>query len=102
MFGIGWAEFVFLAIAALLVLGPEKLPDAARQLGKWMRDLRAASSDLRREFQSEFDDTGFDSLSRFTDFDTPDEDKELTLTEGDFGKIQRGTDTRPDPEPDSE
>lgn len=54
MFGIGWTEMVILGILALLVLGPEKLPAAAQQMGKWMRELRAASANLREEFQSEF------------------------------------------------
>ena len=51
MFGIGWSEFLFIGILALLILGPEKLPGAAKQLGKWVRELRNVSSSLRSEFQ---------------------------------------------------
>ena len=56
MFGIGWTEMVIIGVIALLVLGPEKLPDAARTLGKWVRELRAASAGLRDEFRDGFDD----------------------------------------------
>lgn len=56
MFGIGWTEMVIIGVIALLVLGPEKLPGAARTLGKWVRELRAASAGLRDEFRDGFDD----------------------------------------------
>lgn len=51
MFGIGWTEMVLVGVIALLVLGPDKLPDAARTMGRWLRELRAASATLRAEFQ---------------------------------------------------
>ncbi len=56
MFGIGWSELIFAGVVALLVLGPDKLPVAARQVGRWMRELRATSADLRAEFRAELDD----------------------------------------------
>lgn len=54
MFGIGWTELVLIGVMALLILGPDKLPELARQMGKWMRELRAVSADLRDEFRAEF------------------------------------------------
>lgn len=42
--GIGLSEIMIVMLIALLVLGPEKLPDAARKLGKGMRELRRAST----------------------------------------------------------
>ncbi|MBN2248133.1 MAG: twin-arginine translocase TatA/TatE family subunit [Coriobacteriia bacterium] len=40
MFGIGSWEFLFIIGLALLLFGPDKLPDFARTLGRFMRDFR--------------------------------------------------------------
>lgn len=40
MFGINGAEFAVLALIALIVVGPERLPAYAEQLGRWVRSLR--------------------------------------------------------------
>lgn len=40
MFGIGGWEFVFIAVLALLLFGPDKLPQFARTLGRFMRDIK--------------------------------------------------------------
>lgn len=53
MFGIGSGEILVIIIVALLVLGPEKLPSAARILGKAMGDLRRMSTEFHRELNSE-------------------------------------------------
>jgi sec-independent protein translocase protein TatB len=47
MFGLGFGEMVIIAIVALLFLGPEKLPEAARAIGKGIRDLRKQTRDLQ-------------------------------------------------------
>ncbi|MFI6325201.1 sec-independent translocase [Nonomuraea sp. NPDC050556] len=60
MFGLGWMEIVALVILALLVFGPEKLPQAAAQAGKTLRNLRrmanSARDDLRAGLGPEFAD----------------------------------------------
>ena len=43
-FNIGPLEMMALAVIALLVLGPQKLPEAARAVGKGMREMRTALS----------------------------------------------------------
>lgn len=50
MFGIGVGEMLLLALIALLVLGPERMPKLARDLGKTVGDLRKTSDELRNEF----------------------------------------------------
>ena len=50
MFGVGAEEFIAIIVVALIVLGPERLPVAMRQIGRWTRRLR----DLSREFREEF------------------------------------------------
>jgi sec-independent protein translocase protein TatB len=50
MFGISLPEFLVVAVIALLVLGPEKLPQVASQLGKLSFQLKKTSDSFRREF----------------------------------------------------
>lgn len=52
MFSITHIAIVFLI--ALLVFGPEKLPEVARMLGKVLSDFRRASTDFRRVIEDEF------------------------------------------------
>ncbi|HEY9162391.1 MAG TPA: twin-arginine translocase TatA/TatE family subunit [Desulfomonilia bacterium] len=49
MFGIGGTELFIILLIALIVLGPNKLPDLARMLGKAMGEFQRATSDLKRE-----------------------------------------------------
>ena len=50
MFGIGPEELLLVAVLALLVLGPERLPKVMRDMGRVVGDLRRTSDELRDEF----------------------------------------------------
>ncbi len=50
MFGIGPVELAVVLVVALLVMGPKKLPQLARTLGKGLAEFRRASNDLKRSF----------------------------------------------------
>ena len=52
MFGIGPEELMLVALLALLVLGPERLPKVMRDMGRVVGDLRRTSDELRSEFLS--------------------------------------------------
>jgi sec-independent protein translocase protein TatB len=54
MFNIGAGEMVFILVAALLVLGPSRLPEMARALGKFMREFRRQTDDVRVMVEREF------------------------------------------------
>ncbi|HEY0607256.1 MAG TPA: Sec-independent protein translocase protein TatB [Herpetosiphonaceae bacterium] len=56
MFGIGFTELIIILIVALLVVGPERLPEMARQLGTIVRDLRRMYNNLRADLGPEFDE----------------------------------------------
>ncbi len=52
-FGIGIMELAFIAILALIVLGPERLPGAAREVAKVIAQIRAISSEFTSQFGDE-------------------------------------------------
>lgn len=52
-FSVGPLEVAVLAVIALLVIGPQKLPEAARSVGKGLREMRAAMSGARLEDEEE-------------------------------------------------
>ena len=53
MFDVGFSELLVIAVVALLVLGPERLPKAARFAGLWMRRARAQWNSVKSEFERE-------------------------------------------------
>lgn len=56
MFDLGFSELFFIAIVALIVLGPERLPKAARFAGLWMRRARTQWQSVKSEFENEIAD----------------------------------------------
>jgi sec-independent protein translocase protein TatB len=61
MFDIGFSELLVIAVVALLVLGPERLPKAARFAGLWVRKARAQWYSVKSEFER---DLAADELQR--------------------------------------
>jgi Tat protein translocase TatB subunit len=53
MFGIGLPELILIMAVALIVVGPEKLPDLAKALGKGIVELKKAASSLKESFEDE-------------------------------------------------
>ena len=53
MFDLGFFELLVIAVVALIVLGPERLPKAARIAGLWVRKARAQWYSVKSEFERE-------------------------------------------------
>lgn len=68
MFGIGMPEMILILAVALIVIGPKKLPDLAKSLGKAMGEFKKATSDLKQSMQIDTElkevKTAFDELGK--------------------------------------
>ena len=55
MFNVGGGEIIVILLLALLLLGPEKLPDTARRVGKFLAEVRRVTSGFEEEVRSAMD-----------------------------------------------
>jgi len=61
MFGIGFPELLMILAIALMVIGPKKLPDIARAMGRAMNEFKKATDEFKHTIQEE---TRTDELRR--------------------------------------
>jgi sec-independent protein translocase protein TatB len=61
MFNVGGMELVVIGVVALVVLGPDKLPGAMRQLGTFMGELRRISRGFQTDLRSALDEAERDA-----------------------------------------
>ena len=87
MFGIGMPELLLILAIALIVIGPKKLPDLAKSLGRTLREFKKATNEFKETIEIDedltdvkktFDDLGGDikdsvSLDAPTEFSRPEE-----------------------------
>lgn len=55
MFGIGGQELILLMLIGLIVLGPERLPRIANQIGNWLGQARRMTRVMKRQLEEELD-----------------------------------------------
>ncbi|HPH70045.1 MAG TPA: twin-arginine translocase TatA/TatE family subunit [Kofleriaceae bacterium] len=53
MFGMGGSEIIVILIVALIFLGPDKLPEAAKQLSKGIRDIKRSTRDIQQTIEND-------------------------------------------------
>ncbi|MCZ6710809.1 MAG: Sec-independent protein translocase protein TatB [Gammaproteobacteria bacterium] len=61
MFDVGFPELVLIAVVGLLVIGPERLPEALRTLGLWLGRMRRSFVSVKNEIEKEI---GMDEVRR--------------------------------------
>jgi sec-independent protein translocase protein TatB len=61
MFDIGFSELLVIAIIALIVMGPERLPETVRSIGLWVGRMKQMFANARQELESE---VGMDEIHR--------------------------------------
>lgn len=67
MGNIGAGELFFIAIFALLVFGPKRLPEIGRSVGKALAEVRRATNELKDGFTSGFEEFNFDEIRQLKD-----------------------------------
>jgi len=107
MFGIGMPEMILILAIALIVIGPKKLPDLAKSLGRAMREFKKATNEFKETMQLDsemadvkkaFNDIN-DDVKKAVDSNLDQEDKSHDGTQVDEEKSEKQKDQ---PEPASD
>ncbi|MBU1628369.1 twin-arginine translocase TatA/TatE family subunit [bacterium] len=81
MFGIGFQELIVILIIALIIVGPKKLPEIAKAIGRGLAELRKASNDIKDLVNVDMDEEKhptphpYDMLDKVEKKDDGDENK---------------------------
>jgi TatA/E family protein of Tat protein translocase len=101
MFGIGMPEMLVILALALIVIGPKKLPDLAKSLGRAMREFKKATNEFKETIQLESELS--EVKETFNDFSDEVKDAVDLNLEPEKQKADKiGSDDEKNPEKDSE
>ena len=63
MFGIGWSEFIIIFVIGIIVIGPDELPNALRNLGKFFRKIKQMSNSFTDTFDDAMGDLEMEEIT---------------------------------------
>lgn len=78
MFNIGPWELMLILVVALIVVGPNKLPEVAKSIGKGINEFKKVTTGYKREFQEAMD--SIDTPAKTNNYQAPAEKKEDTIS----------------------
>ncbi len=102
MFGIGMPEMLVILALALIIIGPKKLPDLAKSLGRAMREFKRATNEFKETIQLEseisevketFNDIS-DGVKNAVDLNLKSENQKTNVIDSDNDKNEQKDDTK--------
>jgi TatA/E family protein of Tat protein translocase len=101
MFGIGPTELIIVLVIALIVIGPSKLPDLARALGKGMAEFKKATREIKEslDLNEDFEDVRRELVDSVSGLDEP---IDLEASEKEEENVSQETEINERPEPETE
>lgn len=92
MFDIGFSELILIALLALIILGPERLPEVARTAGRWLAKLRNFVANVKQDFDQQLNTEELAELKKLKlELDETRRQIELTTSKT-FSEVARSTD----------
>ncbi len=105
MFDVGFWEILLILVLALIVLGPERLPQAARTVGYWIGKARRYVEGVKSEVEKEFDSGELKRMLHNQEIQIKELQGKLTDSEGEInrefqGMVDSGSETESETKPE--
>jgi sec-independent protein translocase protein TatB len=100
MGNLGWSEMFFIVVFALIIFGPRRIPEIARVLGKTMAQLRNASEEFKRTWETEIERETIKEQQKQIDTTTAPADtvaQEASVNINPFGNLTPEPEASPSP-----
>jgi Tat protein translocase TatB subunit len=97
MFGIGAPELILIIVVALIFLGPEKLPETARTIGKTYRDFKRSLDELKGEFDTSINEVKKEAFKITEDDSIQQVKRDMASADKNFTDLLKGENSSPSP-----